>query len=185
MEPDDWVVLGHHGTTRERADAIFDSGFKIKQNHYDWLGHGVYFFERAPVRAKAWAEQRFGDNEACVVAADIALNGNCWDFGDLPGTKLLEEFFEQYLEEYGINHVESLKETFGNRELTCRVINYACTRLRENNRPVYVLRAPFEEGRPIFSHPRGTPTAKMRNMSHVQIAVRDCRVIREPRLQDG
>jgi len=174
---EDWVVLGHHGTTADQADAIVATGFKIKKNRYDWLGHGVYFFERAPRRALAWAEDNLSEAEACVVAANIALSDHCLDLGELDGTATLEGFFEEYQETYGEEHVGTLKETFGNRELSCAVINWCCNRMSESGWEIHALRAPFEEGEPLFVHPTGSPTVRLKKMSHVQIAVRDCSLI--------
>lgn len=39
-------ILGYHGCDSEDASKLIDGNqFKPSQNDYDWLGHGVYFWE--------------------------------------------------------------------------------------------------------------------------------------------
>ncbi len=181
----DRLVLGHHGTTTERADAIFDSGFKAKRNEYDWLGHGVYFFENSPTRAMAWANEQHPDSNVCVMAAEIALGRNCLDLADPDGVTVLESFFKHYVATFGKEHVAGLKETSGNRQFSCRVINWCCKRMAENGWDIHVIRSPFEEGDYVFSDPDGKlPTALLRKLTHIQLAVRDCCAIRRFWLDD-
>ena len=75
-------AIGYHGTCEEAAQRILATGFEISRNEYDWLGDGAYFFQDAPVRAREWAEQRFGA-EAAVIGAEIDLAG-CIDLLDVP-----------------------------------------------------------------------------------------------------
>lgn len=53
------LVLGFHGCSRETGEAILHGitpHLQWSENDYDWLGHGVYFWEGDPSRAMAWAE---------------------------------------------------------------------------------------------------------------------------------
>ena len=54
------LILGFHGTTKDRADNIFAgrSGFYASTNDYDWLGNGMYFWENNLERAKQWAADK-------------------------------------------------------------------------------------------------------------------------------
>lgn len=54
-----YFVLGFHGCDREVAEKILGSGkehLKKSENDYDWLGHGVYFWENNPERALQYAK---------------------------------------------------------------------------------------------------------------------------------
>ena len=80
------IVLGYHGCTAEFAEAILRGEVAIRDwlpsmNPYDWLGHGIYFWEYAPERARAWEE---GD----AIGAMIQL-GRCLDPTDIRYTDLL------------------------------------------------------------------------------------------------
>src|SRR5580693_9214327 len=88
MFPDERIVTGFHGSSYERAATIVTLGeFAPSKNDYDWLGHGVYFWEYAPLRAWQWARQKYGER-ACVVEARITL-GRCLDLTDTRYTSAL------------------------------------------------------------------------------------------------
>jgi hypothetical protein len=75
------TLVGYHGTSRQTADHLVDGGpFTASTNDDDWLGHGIYFWEYAPLQAWAWAERRYGTH-AAVVGAMIRL-GRCLDLLD-------------------------------------------------------------------------------------------------------
>ena len=57
------VIVGHHGTTWNAAEAILSRvrkgvsrPFGISRNEWDWLGYGVYFWMMAPHLAAIWAK---------------------------------------------------------------------------------------------------------------------------------
>ena len=80
------IVLGYHGCVPEFAEAILRgelplSEWQPSQNPYDWLGHGFYFWEYAPARARAWGE-------GGLIGAVIQL-GRCLDLTDTRYTDLL------------------------------------------------------------------------------------------------
>ncbi len=53
----------------------------MSTNDYDWLGTGVYFFQVAPQRALAWADERYPDSPA-VIGSRLVLE-NCLDLLDI------------------------------------------------------------------------------------------------------
>jgi hypothetical protein len=64
--PDSWLtykqlpglVLGFHGCDRDAAEEVLSgqrSHLVHSSNEYDWLGGGIYFWERDPWRALSWA----------------------------------------------------------------------------------------------------------------------------------
>lgn len=61
-------VLGYHGCDKEVGEQILagKADFKTnEENTWDWLGHGIYFWENNPKRAKEWAQ--FFDLFLCLV----------------------------------------------------------------------------------------------------------------------
>jgi hypothetical protein len=173
-------VTGFHGTTQERAQTILAEGFQPSANDHDWIGHGVYFWERAPRRAWDWAAERYPGDDPCVVAAAIELR-DCLDLVDTPAMKLLARFFDMYVERQGEEVVAGIRQTFGARRLDCEVLNFAAAELASLGHDVKLIRAPFEEGTPIFDRP-GLPASQLRGLSHVQIVVRDVSVLGRPRV---
>lgn len=78
------MVTGYHGTSLEAAERIVASDFLASINDWEWLGHGVYFWQDGPMRAREWAKtwlrRRHNYHGAvAVIAADIQLR----DFIDL------------------------------------------------------------------------------------------------------
>lgn len=75
------VVLGYHGCDRQFADGLIAGAIPVEdwlpsQNPYDWLGHGIYFWEHGPRRALRWSKSRVKPG---VVGAVIQL-GKCLEF---------------------------------------------------------------------------------------------------------
>ena len=54
------LVLGYHGCDRETGERVLagKQGLTPNTNAYDWLGHGVYFWEDDWIRAEEWATER-------------------------------------------------------------------------------------------------------------------------------
>lgn len=54
------LILGFHGCDKSIRDKVInESGFMLKksENDYDWLGHGIYFWENNHERALHFAEE--------------------------------------------------------------------------------------------------------------------------------
>ena len=51
------LVIGFHGCDRSVFERVVFRGepFVKSQNEYDWLGHGIYFWENDEKRAYEWA----------------------------------------------------------------------------------------------------------------------------------
>ncbi len=123
------VVLGYHGCNTpesvEFARRLFDGTARISNwlssaNDYDWLGHGIYFWEHGPQRAREWA----GENGS-VIGAVIQL-GRCFDLTDIRDTRLLQEAYDSVVALYE-EESWALPENAGpglkRRKLDCLVIN--------------------------------------------------------------
>src|SRR5579863_6459375 len=99
MKKDSRLVFGYHGTRLGRADTIVSLGrFTPSANDYDWLGHGIYFWEHAPARAWQWAREKYG-SEGAVIEAKIRL-GFCLDLTDVGFTDALRAAYQGIREAY-------------------------------------------------------------------------------------
>lgn len=92
------LVIGFHGCDKSIADKLIANHAVIEKSEkpYDWLGHGMYFWENNLERAKLWAkdkEQRGEIKEASVVGAVLQL-GNCLDFLDSKYLSLLAVYYK-------------------------------------------------------------------------------------------
>jgi hypothetical protein len=156
------IVTSYHGTNAVRAEEILRTQrIKPSENVWDWIGHGVYFWENAPLRAWQWAEKKYGD-EAAVVVADVKL-GVCLDLTDTRYTSILK-FAHQRLVQLHAARGEVLPENRGKaRYLDCLVVNYVAEQIL---RDVETVRATFLEGDPIYSG------SAFFTQSHIQVCVR-------------
>ena len=164
------VVLGYHGakvgTPADYAKSLLLGEVGVEQwqpseNEYDWLGHGIYFWEHSPERASRWAGA-----DGIVIGAVIQL-GNCLDLTDLRYTILLSDFYKTL--ELSYQQSGSTLPANGGRELKlrnldCLVINKLMATMPE----FQTVRGAFEEGEAAF------PGAELKRQTHIQIAVRDC-----------
>jgi len=159
------VVLGYHGCDADFADSLLSGETKIQdwqesRNRYDWLGHGVYFWEHGPERAAIWAA---GNRKKGVIGAVIQL-GTCLDFTDIKYTAVLKNFHEDLKEAYAAAGKTLPTNKQGHRALDCLVINEL---IRQTDIGFQTVRSPFLEGSPVF------PGSGILEESHIQITVID------------
>ena len=160
------IVFGYHGTEPAFAERLIrgevaPAEWSPSANEYDWLGHGIYFWEYAPDRAKSWA------GKGGVVGAIISL-ARCMDLTDITFAAVLTQAYED-LRERTRRWKKAMPENRGpRRDLDCAVINFAVKQFedRTGNR-VQTVRGAFLEGEPLF------PGSGILRESHVQLAVRD------------
>jgi hypothetical protein len=157
------IVRGYHGTSAIKAARIVrQQTLESSENGWDWIGHGIYFWEGAPGRAWEWARKHHG-SESAVVAVDIML-GACLDLTDVRFTSILQVAYHQITELYS-KRAESAPENRGKaRYLDCLVINYVCEEILET---IDTVRATFIEGDPVY------PGSGFMSQSHIQICVRN------------
>lgn len=191
------VALGFHGTTKSIANDVIQHGESLKNssNSYDWLGHGIYFWEGSYDRALQWAVRHHGE-DAAVVGAFIKF-GNCMDLLDTHWTENLRDTYEvlvQELEQSGQELPKNLsKDTNGTtfkRNLDCQVIMHLqslyedaiaidlgfnvgkyskAQKTRIQTHPYYIdsVRGMFPEGDDLY------PNAGFRDRNHIQICIRN------------
>jgi hypothetical protein len=164
------IVLGYHGAKADGSSEyakrlllgeVGVEEWKPSENEYDWLGHGIYFWEHSPERARRWAGA-----DGIVIGAVIQL-GNCLDLTDLRYTGLLMQSYTALEADYRQKN-KPLPQNRGRelklRMLDCLVINSLPTPILQE---VQTVRGAFEEGDEAF------PGAALKVETHIQIAVRD------------
>jgi hypothetical protein len=182
-------VLGFHGCDKTLAEQVFagKTTLKASQNDYDWLGHGIYFWENNPERALDYAKslKRFPNRSKtrithpAVVGAVIDL-GLCLNLLDAQFIRLLKESYkdlkakhEQSGTELPIN-----KPVGGTKDLLLRHLDCAVIETLHSIRDVQKQLSPFDSARGVFveGHPV-YPGAGVREFNHIQICVRNPRRI--------
>jgi hypothetical protein len=176
MEPFARIVVGYHGCTGAFARGLLLAKKPIREwqpstNDWDWLGHGIYFWEHAPERALRWARERYRTRRQrpTVLGAYIQL-GRCFDLLDEPITALLGETYERLARAFA-EEGRPLPQNRGRdgklRELDYMVINACIDELRLGGTVYDTVRGAFLEGTPVY------PDAGFSRESHIQIAVRN------------
>ena len=130
------IVVGFHGCSQAVADKVLEQNEHLKssKNDYDWLGHGIYFWEGDADRAKQWAEQCHPKDPA-VLGAFIKV-GNCLDLLNIEHIKQVQKVHKILSQEYASvgEPLPSNQAVRGDisyrRELDCKVI----TRLIQLNK---------------------------------------------------
>lgn len=170
------LVFGYHGCDREVGEAVLLGKSKLatSKNSYDWLGHGIYFWESAPNRAFEWAQICSQDSkltkgkikEPFVLGAIIDL-GNCFDLTDVHDVETFKNAFGLVKDLCRFTEKPIPKNTNNNKALDCIVINTVMTQ-----RSYDTVRGAFIEGDPLF------PGATLYDKTHIQICVRNDAVIK-------
>jgi hypothetical protein len=174
-------VLGFHGCDRALAERVVArrEHLKASENEYDWLGHGIYFWENNPARAMSWANERAARArgrgqpfEPAVVGAVIDL-GKCLDLLNAASIELVELAYGylKLLREKEAVPLPSNENLPGGadyllRKLDCAVINFLHETIA-HDQPFDSVRAAFVEGEPIYQN------AGFRRKNHIQICVRN------------
>jgi hypothetical protein len=164
------IVLGYHGakggesanySKRLLLGEVSVEEWKSSENEYDWLGHGIYFWEHSPERAHRWAGA-----DGIVIGAVIQL-GNCLDLTELIYTELLIESHNALKASFlkkGLPLPQNKGRELKLRNLDCLVINNLASSESEQ---IQTVRGAFEEGDEAF------PGAALKSETHIQISVRD------------
>ena len=176
------LVLGFHGCDESVAMKVLTGEEFLKKsvNSYDWLGHGIYFWENSPSRAMEFAEhlQKFPDRskgkmtKPAVIGAVIDL-GFCLDLLDFGNLQTLKTAYRLLLSTSNISDLPENKYIGGMgdlllRELDCAVIETLHTSIEDLHKPPFdSIRGVFYEGEELY------PNAGFREKDHIQICVRN------------
>lgn len=185
-------IIGFHGCEASIRDKLLMNPDELvySKKPYDWLGHGMYFWENNYTRALIWAEEK-GKNgqikKPAVLGAVIHL-GYCCDFLDSKYIQLVKNYFSSLKDLYEIvgDDLPKNKNIGGDphkdmllRELDCAVIEFMHQSIYEswekeikksgsssiNN--FDTTRGAFTEGGPAFDG------AGIFEKSHIQVCVRN------------
>lgn len=178
-------VLGYHGCDKSVAEAVVSGNAELNpsQNDYDWLGHGIYFWEADPQRAMEYAAEivdRGKIVEPAIVGAVIDLR-ECLDLTNRRDLELVHDAHEEYVCEQQLSGLPlpKNKRVKGDpngdrllRYLDCAVINHLhhVLSIVGSVPKIDTVRGMFNEGGPLYEG------AGFESKTHTQIAVRnaDC-----------
>jgi len=177
------LVLGFHGCDAAIAEDVLSGKKQLKpsDNSYDWLGHGMYFWENGPSRAKEYAkllsrgERKQGGSIAkpAVIGAVIDL-GSCLDLLDYENLSHLKDAYEilvETIKKSGFNlpqnrPAKGSEKDLLLRELDCAVIETLHQVRETQGLPKFdSVRGVFWEGKELY------PDAGFREKDHIQICV--------------
>lgn len=172
-------LLGFHGLDKEVGKKVLNGEIALRHSHnsYDWLGHGVYFWENSYERARQYAEQASKRRNPTIknpfiIGAVIDL-GNCLDLLDKKWLDFLKVAYDEMvlgLHEAGNELPTNLPFAandfdFKKRELDCAVIRYAVALAQDDNNKFDSVRAAFWEGEELY------PNAGFRTHNHIQLSI--------------
>jgi hypothetical protein len=163
-------VIGYHACAKAVSDRVLleDEPFRPSANDWDWLGHGIYFWEYGYQRAFDWGRTwpRLQGEDVTVVGAIIQL-GQCLD--------LLDTVYTRELAEFAATHVArglALPPNSGAKRMgDCFLINAFCGAATHVGARFDTVRGLFQEGDPIFEG------SGLRRENHIQVVVREPRAI--------
>lgn len=181
--------LGFHGCDKAVADAVFDGRrtLRASENDYDWLGHGIYFWENSPERALEYANtllqhprRTTGQIKVPAVVGAVIDLGKCLNLLDAESILLVKNSHEELSatmtkagKSMPVNRAPAGLRELLLRHLDCAVIEFVHRiRLSDGKVPFDSVRAAFIEGDPIYQN------AGFHDRTHIQICVRDARCIK-------
>lgn len=179
------LILGFHGcdkSVRDKIVSVKGVVLKASENDYDWLGHGVYFWENNHERALKFAQDLKNNppkgkenliKEPSVLGVVIDL-GYCLDLLDSKFLEVLKvgyNFLCTSHEEYGTKLPDNIINNEGEllrRNLDCAVIQTVHEMNKKLGKPNYdSVRGVFFEGKDLYEN------AGFKEKNHIQIAVRN------------
>jgi hypothetical protein len=182
-------VLGFHGCDERVGERVLAGQTHLRSsgNVYDWLGHGIYFWENSPKRALQWAEyvaahpKRFATRiERPFVLGAIIDLGRCLDLTEAGSLEIVKAGYEDMKRGFDAvgaplptnDPAGDTDEDLVKRKLDCAVINFV-HELRENEHldPFDSVRGAFFEGRPLYEG------ARISAKTHIQLCVRNSAAI--------
>jgi hypothetical protein len=180
------LVFGFHACDREVGEALLvgSAGFKPSENDFDWLGHGMYFWENNLTRAQEYAVElaakRKKIKDPFVIGAIIKL-GYCLDLTDAFSLNLLKsEYLEmvRLFDESGLpipknESIHKADTDFLYRKLDCAVIQFMHSAMEQSGQKSFdTVRGVFWEGKELY------PTSGFKEKNHVQLCVRNPNAIK-------
>ena len=171
------LVIAYHGCDLRVARKVISlkTNLRLSRNDWDWLGHGIYFWEDSYARAERWAREestRKGSKikTPAVVCAVIDL-GNCLNLADSESLDEVRVAHKTYLQICAAADAPVARNRgvgLRARYLDCAVMETLHQlHAEEGNEPFDTARGFFMEGRELYSE------AGFRELDHIQICVRN------------
>lgn len=167
------LVLAFHGCDRSVFEEVIVKGGHLRQsqNDYDWLGHGIYFWEQNYQRAFEWAQMSPKIKDPAVIGAVIDL-GYCLNLTDSASSDILRKGFEILKFRCEAANIQLPKNRPSKktndillRDLDCAVIQQIHD-YKKTDPPDYdSVRGIFTEGDEVY------PGACFQEKTHVQLCI--------------
>lgn len=175
------LIIGFHGCDEDVANKVVlgKDSLRSSDNDYDWLGHGIYFWENNQERALMWAQENASRPNSkikrpAVLGAVIDL-GYCLDLMDskyLSELRLGYNVLAEKLQKVG-NPIPKNTDIRGNqdkllRKLDCAVIETLHKLSSDAGERHYdSVKGLFVEGDELY------PGAGFHEKNHIQICLRN------------
>ena len=175
------LVFGFHACEREIGEQILsgEKGFKASENDFDWLGHGMYFWENSPHRAEAYGQElkniRKKLKDPMIIGAIIHL-GFCFDMLESLCLDILKTNYSIMTDIYNkanspipVNQKAHKKDNDHLlRQLDCAVFQFMHNEMKKKEQKTFdSIRGAFWEGNELY------PSAGFKEKNHIQICVRN------------
>ncbi|MBQ3427437.1 MAG: hypothetical protein IJH37_09905 [Clostridia bacterium] len=170
------LVIGFHGCDKTVAEKVINGEAELDEskNNYDWLGHGMYFWEQNLRRAWQWAENQRKVTTPAVIGAVIDL-GYCLNLLDSRSMELLREHYSLFVESCdALGKVLPQNRNIGKntdlllRDLDCAIIEDMHKLRDASPLPSFdSVRGVFIEGTELYQG------SGFKDKSHIQICVRN------------
>jgi hypothetical protein len=186
------LLIGFHGCDKSRQQRLLlnPSIIPVSKEPFDWLGHGMYFWENNYDRAFQWAKEKEVKGkieEAAVIGAVIDLS-YCCDLIDFEFIKMVATSYNIMKSEHdAIGKTIPVNKDLGSdqfgdklmRFLDCATIEFMHDEIRKTvrsdistygytkYRQFDSIRGLFQEGGPAYDG------AGFRSKSHIQICIRN------------
>lgn len=179
------VIYGFHGCDRRIAETVLSSHtehLRYSTNDYDWLGHGIYFWEASPERGLEFARDakirkkitQGSIRYPYVIGAIIEL-GNCLNLLDHSGLMEMRTAHQMLTasaaaegKQLPANKYKDQSGAYLMRALDCAVLEYLHQIRMDADLPAYdsVVGALWE-GNALYDH------AGVTDKNHMQVCVRN------------
>lgn len=169
------LVIGFHGCKKAVFNQVIVENKTLRQsaNAYDWLGHGIYFWEQNYQRALEWAINRYKE-DAAVIGAVIDL-GHCLNLTDSSSSEILQQGYEQLKAFCLAAGISVPKNSAPNKDSDVLLRNLDCAVIQQihdynkqsGNREYDSVRGIFEEGGEAY------PGSAFKERTHVQLCIRN------------
>ncbi len=171
------LILGFQSCDKKVGLNVLNGKDQLKpsQNNWDWLGHGIYFWEHNPQRALQYAkdvasgkQKAKGKIDTPFVIGCIINLGKCLNLTEPSSYALVKESYKSLKSAYELAGKELPENKGSARILDCTVFMNLHYLLEGKKELSYnTVRGAFPEGSPIYDG------CAINDMTHIQICVRN------------